>query len=162
MYICKRYTVKDCEIRLKITSIYSVTCTALSTGYGCISYIYVMAFTSGLHYAGSDNSPYIHISLIKDEGQHRLYDRPGNDMYPNKGDLWKFTMRDFGFHGCVTKNQIRRVSIRSGGNDGWNIESIVTIARSRKYEIVTANFHVNRWIDGDGQPSHREFILTKA
>ena len=83
-------------------------------------------------------------------------------MFANKGDMWKIPIKaGFGFRSCITKCSIRQVNLKEGGSDGWNIESIMTLLYTGKYEILTANFHVNRWIDkNDGhQP---EYILTKV
>ena len=122
-----------------------------------------MAFTSGIRNAGSDNSPFINIRLTTGETCTRLlYDRPGNDMFPNKGDLWKFHISDFGFTtSCITRSKISQVSIREGGYDNWNIKSIMTVLRGcdGKFEILTADFHVNRWID---RFRNCEFFLTKV
>ena len=124
----------------------------------CASYLYVIAFTSNLGHAGSDDSPYIYIVLRSGEAQHlMLYDRPGNDMLENKGDLWRIPIRQFHFREhCISKNSISQVLIKQGGNDGWNIESIMTML---DYDILTVDFHINRWIDGNGDLSHRQFAL---
>ena len=43
-----------------------------------------------------------------------------------------------------------RARERGKGKDGWNIESIMTFLHiNGRYEIVTADFHVNRWVDED-------------
>ena len=128
----------------------------------CVSLLYVMAFTSGIQYAGSDKSPYITIRLTTGETNTRLlYNRPGDDMFPHKGDLWKFQISDFGFNtSCITKSRISQVSIRKGDYDSWNIESIMTVLYGcdGKVEILTTDFHVNRWIDR----RKCEFFLTKV
>ena len=96
----------------------------------------------------------------------RLPNRPGDDMYPNKGDLWKLDIESFHFSKfCITKEDIRGVTIEQGGNDGWNIESIMTVLHSQTwlqqpYEMITANMHVNRWIDGNGPASQRKYELN--
>ena len=98
----------------------------------------------------------------------RLYNRPGDDMYPNKGDLWKFNIRSFHFSkSCITKEDIRGVTIEQGGNDGWNIESVMTVLHTpswpqQPYEVITANMHVGRWIDGNGRASQRKYALNKV
>ena len=86
-----------------------------------------------------------------------LYDRPGDDYLSNKGDLWELSLS-----GCVRLTELQRVSIVENGNDGWNIESIVTLVSdpTNKIQVLTQNFHVNRLIDGDGDTSHRRFALT--
>ena len=86
-----------------------------------------------------------------------LYDRPGNDYTSNKGDLWELSLSS----GCIKISEIQRVSVIENGNDGWNIESIVTlVSDSTNIQVLTQNFDVNRWIDGDGDASHRQFDLT--
>ena len=127
--------------------------------------LFVMAFTSGYSSAGTNDSPYISIHLRNgDEAERRLYDRPGDDMARNKGDLWSFPISNFNFRRthCVSKRDISHVIIREGGNDGWNIESIVTVLEypRYRYDVVSADFNVNRWIDGDDQnDEHRRYSL---
>ena len=86
-----------------------------------------------------------------------LYDRPGDDFQSNKGDLW-----DFSLPSCITLSAIQRVSVVENGNDGWNIGSIVTLVRdpADRIQVLTQNFGVNRWIDGDDEPAHRRFDLA--
>ena len=85
-----------------------------------------------------------------------LYNRPGDDYMSNKGDLWELSLS-----GCIKIPEIQRVSIVANGNDGWNIESIVTlVSDSSNIQVLTQNFDVNRWIDGDGDSSHRQFDLA--
>ena len=54
------------------------------------------------------------------------------------------------------------VSVIENGNDGWNIECIVALLSNstNNIQVLTQNFDVNRWIDGDGDASHRQFDLT--
>lgn len=87
----------------------------------------------------------------------RLYDRQGDDYLPNKGDLW-----DLSLPSCITLYAITRVSIAENANDGWNIESIVTLVRDpdNRIQVLTKNFGVNRWIDGDSHPDYRRFDLN--
>ena len=128
---------------------------------GCATDLYVIAFTSDLSSAGSDDSPYVEIVLNNGEVGHiRLYDREGDDYAENKGDLWRIPIRQFNFReGCVSTSGIRQVAIQEGGNDGWNIESIITMLDR---DLLTVDFHVNRWIDGNGSQSEKEFVLRKA
>ena len=86
-----------------------------------------------------------------------LYDRPGDDYMSNKGDLWELNLS-----GCIRLSELQKVSIVENGNDGWNIGSIVTLVSdsTSKIQVLTRNFGVNRWIDGDEDPSRRRFALT--
>ena len=93
-----------------------------------------------------------------------LYNRPGDDYLTNKGDLWSFNFQSsFGFN-CIRISDIDRVSIVENANDGWNIETIVTLVSdsSNRLQVLTRDFDVNRWIDGDGAASHRRFDLSFA
>lgn len=54
------------------------------------------------------------------------------------------------------------VSVIENGNDGWNIKCIVTLVSNstNNIQVLTQNFDMNRWIDGDGDASHRQIDLT--
>ena len=118
-----------------------------------------MAFTSGLEYAETDTRSNIQLQYNNGNVQTMtLYDRPGDDFQSNKGDLWEFSLS-----GCITLSAITSVSVVENGNDGWNIGSIVTLVRdpADRIQVLTQNFGVNRWIDGDdAYPAHRRFDLT--
>ena len=126
--------------------------------------LYVIAFTSGL----SDSSSYTSHSIqLKSNGvvQTRLlYDRLGDDYLPNKGDLWSFNFQSSFGLSCIRISDIDRVSIVESGNDGWNIETIVTLVSdsSSRLQVLTQDFNVYRWIDGDGAASYRRFDLSFA
>ncbi len=105
-------------------------------------------------------------------GQTRSYilqdpQAPADGYERFKGDLWKISVKnDFGFTGCVNKGDIKSIAIEQHSNDGWKIDSIVTILRddysggNKAYEVATVDMDVNRWIDGNGAISHRRFELT--
>ena len=124
-----------------------------------------MAFTSGKDYADSDTSYIIEIQANGKVQNRLLYDRPGDDMHKNKGDLWKINFSDFGFTSdCITIGDISGASIVAKGNDGWNIESIVTLVKGTDggVKLLTQDLDVFRWIDGDGPQKERRFDLTLA
>ncbi len=129
----------------------------------CLVKLYIMAFTSDLKYAGSDGQHNVEVR-IKGMSQHRpLYNRPGDDYKRNKGDFWEYSFSDFGFtDSCIQIGDFRYIEITEGGNDGWNIASIVTLVEdsSGGVQVVTTDIGVNRWIDGDGKQEHRRFRLT--
>ena len=132
----------------------------------CLSKLYLMAFTSGASHAGSDTSHSIQVQLGGHKvGTLQLYDRPGDDMLGNKGDLWKINFSDFHLlKSCITIDDIKKVSIVESGNDGWNIDSVVTLVKDfqGRVQILTQDLDVYRWIDGDGSQSHKHFDLTFA
>lgn len=125
-----------------------------------------MAFTSGVGSAGSDTSHMVEVQLSGYQVRNlRLYNRPGDDMLAHKGDLWELNFADFHFtYSCIRITEIRRVSILEGGNDGWNIDSIVTLVKdsSGGIQVLTQDLDVNRWIDGNSHHSYRRFELTFA
>ena len=129
----------------------------------CLTSLYVIAFTSRLTNSVSDTS---HSVQLESNGVVRtlsLYNRPGDDYLSNKGDLWTFSFSSFGFS-CIRISDIDRVSIVESANDGWNIETIVTLVSdsSSRLQVLTRDFDVYRWIDGDGAVSHRRFDLSFA
>lgn len=124
-----------------------------------------MAFTSGLGGADAEISHSIQIQL--NNGVERtlpLYDRPGDDFEANKGDIWDIHLSTFGFSdSCITIPEIQRVSVVENGNDAWNIGTIVTVVSdSSNYQVLTQDFGVNRWIDGDSSSDQRRFDLNFA
>ena len=128
----------------------------------CGTHLYVMAFTSGYSHAGSDDSPILYVYLNGQKRGHYvpLYDRAGDDMYPNKGDIWKYSISSLLDTTCISKGDIRSIAIHNGGNDGWNIESVMTVLRgSNYYAIVSADMDIYRWIDGDGSNYERQLDL---
>lgn len=86
-----------------------------------------------------------------------FYDRPGDDLQSNKGDLWEFSLSG----NCITLSAIQRVSIVADGTDGWNIGSVVTLVRDPvgRIQVLTRDFDANFWIDTDNGYD-RPFHLT--
>ena len=122
----------------------------------CLSKLYVMAFTSGVSGANSDSSHSIQLQYNGATKTMDLYNRPGDDYLSNKGDLWELSLS-----GCIKFPEIQGVSVVENGNDGWNIGSIVTlVSDSRNMQVLTQDFDMNCWIDGDGSTSHKQLDLT--
>ena len=122
-----------------------------------------MGFTSDLVNADSDVRHRVKVTLTNGEsGTKRLPNLPGDDYLMNKGDLWTISFRThLDFTSCVMKSDIQSIAIKQGGNDDWNIKTIVTFVGSGDdYELATTDFNVNRWIDSDGDESHRLFELN--
>ena len=124
-----------------------------------------MAFTSGVDHAGSDNSANFEITVGSQKKTVTLRDRPGNDYYPHKGDIWDYPLSSFGIHRpCTTPKDIRGLAVVEGGNDGWNTETIVVMASSSnsRYTVLSAAIQVNRWIDGNGSHQQKRYDLPLA
>ena len=88
-----------------------------------------------------------------------FYDRPGDDLLSNKGDLWQFSLS-----GCITLSTLSTVAIiadGSDGTDGWNIGSVVTLVGDSvgRIQVLTRNFDANFWIDTDNG-YNRPFVLS--
>ena len=127
-----------------------------------------MAFTSGLKAANSDSLPYFHIGL--QSGETRGIRVPNtddaNDQKRRKGDLWKIRIVDLGFRAqCVTADDISSVAMLNGGNDGWNIQSIVvavSVPDSPPLQLLTVDMDINSWLDGNSVYEERKVVLTKV
>ena len=124
-----------------------------------------MAFTSTNKHAGSDNLPSLSVKLTS--GGEDTLKFPNlkdvNEQTKGKGDLWEFKIARFDFKtdNCITKSDISEVTIHNGGNDGWKIESVVTVLHGGlSFDLVTADMHVNRWIDGNAEPYRQIYDLT--
>ena len=78
--------------------------------------------------------------------------------------MWDIHFSSFGFcDSCIKIPEIERVSIVESGNDGWNIATVVTlVSNSSHYQVLTQDFDVNRWVDGDDLEAHRRFDLNFA
>ena len=121
-----------------------------------------MAYTSDLEDARSDFPHRISLQVNGSASTGFLPDLPGDDYYPNRGDIWKLHLTDFfGFTDCITKNDIDHILILQGSSDGWNIESIVTFAVvSEHWELTSADFNVFQWINGGTEDGSSEFTLS--
>ena len=131
----------------------------------CLRSLYIMAFTSGHVHGGSDTSHAVEMRVNGVTRKRVLYDRPGDDMFNHKGDLWKINFSHFGFTDrCIRLSEIDALYIVENNDDGWNIVSVATFVEDVHggVQVLTQDLEVNRWIDGDGLPSHRRFKLTKA
>ena len=128
----------------------------------CLSSLYVIAFTSGVLSAGSNDGHAVELRTATETRRVRLYDRPGDDYYIHKGDLWKIPIGEFYFtDGCITVSELRGIALTEHSNDGWHIESVVTFLRAGDaYQLYTEDFEANQWIDGDGHFSFRRFDLN--
>ena len=122
----------------------------------CLTSLYVMAFTSGLTGAGSDSTYQIRLQYGGSTRTLSFYDRPGDDLQSNKGDLWQFSLS-----GCITLSALSSVSIVAAGTDGWNIGSVVTLVGDSvgRIQVLTRNFNANFWIDTDSG-FDRPFVLS--
>ena len=70
-------------------------------------------------------------------------------MLKNKGDFWIFKTSTLTLV-CITKDDVQCIMIQNGGNDGWKIESVMTTPAAKTwYTVVTADIHLNKWIDGN-------------
>ena len=132
----------------------------------CADSIFLIAFTTHELYASTVDFPFIQLTLNNNEQRElRLRNNPGDEFQPDDGDMWQIQISDFGFRRstCVTYDSVNLVTIISGGNDGWQIDSIMTVLETDgEYQPLTLNFRVRRWIDGDDNAAYRFFDLTKV
>ena len=132
----------------------------------CADSIFLIAFTTHELYARTVDFPFLSLTLTNGaQRELRLRDNPGDEFHADDGDMWQIQISDFGFSGstCVTYDSINRVTIRAGGNDGWQIDSIMTVLDTDGvYKALTLDFRVRQWIDGDDKVSYLSFDLTKV
>ena len=113
-----------------------------------------MVYTSNQGGTGASNPHRIRLQVKGSASTRNLPNLLGSKV----GDIWKLHLIDFfGFTGCITKNDIDHISILQSNSNAWNIESIVTFAVVSEYwELISVDFNVTQWIDGD---ECREFTL---
>ena len=97
-----------------------------------------------------------------------LSDLPGDQADPGKGDLWRLSMADFGIkYWYPTRNSIQSFAIVKGSNDGWLIDSVITVLKDAyapghpNYEVATVDMEKHQWVDGDDATAHLRFDLHK-
>ena len=137
----------------------------------------MLGFTSGKKSAQSDDLPFIEITLQNDKTRKLRFpdDNKIDHMTKNRGDIWEFPLffKNEQFEGsCVERADIKSVVVKQGGNNGWNIKSIVTFVRTDSEvlqlltiealpsQMLTVDLEVYRWIDGDSASDRKEFSLT--
>ena len=129
-----------------------------------------MAFTSGVASADvvDENGHSVELRTANETRSLTLYDRPGDDYFAHKGDMWKLPISDFHFTDpCITFPKLQGVALLEHSFDGWQVESVVTFLRAgSEYEVFTTDIEVNEgiFIDGDKnlQGSTRRLDLTFA
>lgn len=86
-------------------------------------------------------------------------------MSLHKGDLWKLNFTEFHFtNSCITIDDIERVYIIEANDNGWRIDSIVTLVKdsSGGVQVLTQDVERMIWIDGDGDKAFRRAELTRT
>ena len=97
------------------------------------------------------------------ESTQTLPDLAKGNFEQGVGDLWKLSIKKFfNFDTCITLSDIESISIVAASDDGWNIASIFTYAvvDAECWQLISADYDVNQWVDGDGNDEHEEFVLS--
>ena len=122
-----------------------------------------MAFTSSVKSSDSSEEHQIRVVAKGLISTQTLPDLPKGNFESKTGDLWKLEMEDFfNFTTCITINDIQSISIVAGSTDAWNINSIVTYAviDSECWQLMSADYNVDQWIDDSDVKGRREFLLS--
>ena len=154
------YTVLN--IHCTYTYVFTPITLCVCTGQ-CISYLYISAFTSNLLHSQSNTDHNVSLLAKGVESTIKLPDLPKGKFQQGEGDLWKLSIEtDFNITTCITLDDIQSISLVAASDDGWNIGSITTFAvvSSDCKKLITADYDVNRWVDGDGDDEHLEFALS--
>ena len=69
---------------------------------------------------------------------------------------------DFGFSGCITKDDIEGITFVEASSDGWHIDSVVTYVTVNGYnwELSSVDLDTNSWVDGDSAQRIKRFDLN--
>ena len=136
----------------------------------CLTDIFVVVHTSGVS-GGESNGVYdLEVRVNGITHSVELGDLPGDQAQSHKGDLWKFRLNnDLGITSpsCIRKSNIDEIAIEEDTNDGWHIDSVITVLKSgSNYQVATLDMEADQWIDGDGNPSSqpgvtKRFVLNK-
>ena len=90
---------------------------------------------------------------------------PADQAAPDKSDLWKLELDDdFNVPSgtCIKKGDIEAIAIEESNNDGWRIDSVITILRSgNNYEVATQDMDVDQWVDGEGNPGSQPGVTVR-
>ena len=129
----------------------------------CIRYLYIMAHTSDLKYSETNGTHKVELKTKQVTKAIPLPDLPGNEQSTSKGDLWKLNIEcDFGFSGCITKDDIEGIAFVEASSDGWHIDSVVTYVTADEYnwKLSSVDLDANKWVDGDSAQSIKRFDLN--
>ena len=122
-----------------------------------------MAVTSDVYNSQSKTDHNITVMAKGIASTIRLPDLPNGNFEKGVGDLWKLDIKtDFKFTTCITLCDIQSISIIPDSNDAWNIGSIFTFAAvdGDCWEMVSADYNIDQWVDGDGAAENRGFALS--
>ena len=129
----------------------------------CINYLYISALTSDLSNSQSNTDHNVTLLAKGVESTIKLPDLPKGKFQQGEGDLWKLSIEaDFNIATCVSLDDIQSISIVAASDDGWNIGSITTFAvvSSDCKKLISADYDVNQWVDGNGADEHLKFVLS--
>ena len=127
----------------------------------CIDEVIVMTFTSDRNNAESTENFDLELEVNGD-----TYIADFGTATKAGGQLWKFAISDFhNIPSCVTKQDIEEIAIEEDTDNGWNIQSVLTVLKAGgDYELATMDLDVFPWIDGNdnssGDLSVRRFELN--
>ena len=129
----------------------------------CINYLYISALTSNLPNSQSKTDHNVTLLAKGVESTIKLPDLPKGKFQQGEGDLWKLSIEaDFSITTCITLDDIQSISLVAASDDGWNVGSITTFAvvSSDCKKLISADYDVNQWVDGNGADGHVEFVLS--
>ena len=131
----------------------------------CLTDIFVLAHTSGASNGQSNGAFDLEVRVNGITHSVELGDLPGDQAQSHKGDLWTFSLKnDLGITSpsCIWKSNIEEIAIEESTNDGWHIDSVITVLKSgSNYQVATLDMEADQWVDGNGSPSSKRFILNK-
>ena len=63
---------------------------------------------------------------------------------------------------CVSIFDIKSIALVAGSNDGWRVDSAVTVLQDSKNRSFTGSIdrNINTWVDRNGMPGSKRRQLT--
>ena len=113
-----------------------------------IAFVKIEAMTGDAAYADS-TSAHALVIVLKD-GTNYEAELLGNKVQNQPYEI-ELSADSFEPRLITTKTEIEDVHLKAGGTDGWYIASIDTYANTteKPYTKLTADPHLNKWVDGD-------------
>jgi len=118
----------------------------------------VIAKTDGYEHAGTDDRPWLKLSINGNWREARFPDLPGDDYMRHKSDWFEWPAHQF--HGFNDLDDLNGIIIRNGGNDGWQYEDISVFVEdeNNNWHVLAMHHETNRWVDGDGNHPREQTV----
>ena len=118
----------------------------------------MLVFTADDEYADSSDKHLVELT-VRDEVKRVAL--PDINYEREHGYFLTLDLRDFEFTDkfdrCIRRGNIEGISLVESGNDGWLVESVVTLLEDEDGDtwLLSSDIGAHRWIDGDSLDERR-------